>query len=87
MHAINVMEVLIRDKMDEMKDQLPLSCKCEQCLEDVFSITVNQFQPHYASREEGIAYIKAKFSNRQDSVTLLSEILKSCQIVSRSPSH
>lgn len=87
MKAKNVMEVLIRDKMDELNDELPLSCTCPQCLEDVISITLNQFPPHYAAREEGVAYVKAKFSNRQDSVTLMSEILKSCQVVSQSPSH
>lgn len=87
MATTNVMELLIRDKMMETLNQLPLKCKCEQCLDDVLALTLNKFPPHYASRAEGIAYIKAQFNNRQDSVTLLSQILMSCEIVSNSPSH
>ncbi|HSU79110.1 MAG TPA: late competence development ComFB family protein [Candidatus Angelobacter sp.] len=87
MATTNVMELLIRDKMMESLHQLPLKCKCQQCLDDVLALTLNKFPPHYASRTEGVAYIKAKFNTRQDSVTLLSQILKSCEIVSSTPTH
>jgi competence protein ComFB len=87
MAATNVMELLLRDKMMESLDLLPLKCKCQQCLDDVLALTLNKFPPQYASRTEGIAYIKAQFNNRQDSVTLLSQLLKSCEIVSNSPIH
>jgi competence protein ComFB len=87
MAATNVMELLIREKMMELLNQLPLKCKCQQCLDDVLALTLNKFPPHYASRTEGIVYIKAQFNNRQDSVTLLSQLLKSCEIVTNSPTH
>lgn len=87
MKATNVMEIVIREAMQDIKDKLPLPCKCDQCLEDVLSLTLNHYPAHYASTNEGINFIKAKFSNRQDSVQLMSDIIKSCQIVSNSPSH
>lgn len=85
--SINVMEIIIREKLNELGTQLPLTCNCETCLEDVFTLTINKFPAQYASRAEGVAFIKSNLTDLQYQVGIVSELIKSCQIVSNSPSH
>ena len=64
-----------------------LACKCEQCLNDIKAITLNNLKPMYVVTEEGILYTKIKELNNQFRADIIGELAKSIKIVEGNPRH
>ncbi|WLD94815.1 late competence development ComFB family protein [Alkalihalobacillus sp. AL-G] len=87
MNVMNVMELLAMDCMERNWNNLPLKCKCEICMQDVYAITLNKLKPRYVSKEKGYAYVKAQHLDEQSKVNILNEMIKASNLVNHSPSH
>lgn len=83
----NVMEEAVQDLLERHWERFPVSCHCESCKADVFTLCMNRLQPHYASHQVGSMYAKADLLTDQARATILTAITESARIVSEHPHH
>lgn len=82
----NVMEEVVYDVLQEHLRNLTLSCTCEQCIDDIMAITLNQLPSRYIAKKEFTPYVRAEhLANRQGLTNIVMEIAKSAKTVSANP--
>ena len=86
MALVNIMEVLVRQKLDEMLETSDC-CKCETCYLDILAIALNYCKPRYVNTFQGELLVKINSTERQSSVDLDIAILKAIEIVKQNPHH
>lgn len=85
MRVFNAMEMLVEEMLDKNWTGLDLPCKCDQCKNDVYAITLNNVQPRYVSKDKGIAFVKAQYFDKQQETNLLIQMTKAADMVSKNP--
>ncbi len=86
MALINMMEEIVRDKLDEV---LILSdcCKCEICYNDILAIALNYIKPKYVNTLEGELRVKLVSTERQNTIDIDIAVLKAIELVKQHPHH
>lgn len=64
-----------------------LPCECDKCVEDILAIALNRLPTHYVSTDQGYAYVKAQYFNRQMQSDVLRELAFAAQTVRERPQH
>ncbi|MFS0879522.1 late competence development ComFB family protein [Metabacillus niabensis] len=82
---INAMEKIMLDLLDEYKDKLQLTCTCNECMDDIIALTLNNVQPRYVTNKEKIMYIKASYVDKQEMTSLVVKLAECAKIVSDRP--
>lgn len=86
MRPRNIMEIVIEREIKNNKDSLNLVCDCEQCLADVFAITLNQFPPKYIVNDYLEPYIRVGYEMMQQGrAQILTEIIHAVNKVGEHP--
>ncbi|HHY21987.1 MAG TPA: late competence development ComFB family protein [Bacilli bacterium] len=83
----NVMELIVELMLKEHLHSLNLNCHCRHCQLDVMAITLNRLPPQYVVKEEGSAYIKAKFMEDQNQANVLAALAYAATVVRNNPNH
>lgn len=83
----NVIEDLVREKLDEYLEKRDDICKCKQCKLDILAIVLNNFPPKYIVTKKGEAYSRLNALSLQFNVDILTAIIQACEIVKRNPRH
>lgn len=83
----NVMEDIVKVTLKEFQYSLGLSCTCEKCLMDVMALTLNQLPPQYVVKDEGSAYIRAKYMDDQYQANVLCALANAAKIVESNKRH
>lgn len=86
MRMKNIMEDLVKEKLDEVIDSLDC-CKCEQCRMDIIYYALNRLKPKYASTEMGAKLAKIDTMSSQFEIDLLTAIFEGAEIVKKHPRH
>ncbi|WCN37401.1 late competence development ComFB family protein [Aneurinibacillus uraniidurans] len=86
MKVVNVMEELVLQILEEQWGHIEMPCKCDICKGDVYALTLNSLPPRYASKDLGLAFIKAEFFNKQSLANILCEITRATTLVAKHPS-
>lgn len=82
----NVMEDLVREKLDEIIDSLDC-CKCEQCRTDILSYALNRLSPKYVSTDIGRAFAKLDTLSFQFEIDLMAALYEAAEKVKKNPRH
>lgn len=82
----NVMEDLVREKLDEVIDTLDC-CKCEQCRMDILSYALNRLSPKYVNTDIGRAFAKLDTLSFQFEVDLMTALYEAAEKVKSQPRH
>lgn len=82
----NLMEVMVRNALRECKSSLN-GCTCEQCLEDIVALSLNQLPPRYVVTKKGELLSKVSMLENQFHVDIISHIVKNNEIVQKNPRH
>lgn len=85
MRVINAMEQLVAETLHENWNDITMTCKCDQCKADVFALTLNLLPPRYVSKDNGVAYVKAQFFEKQMKANILVKIAVATNRVSEQP--
>ncbi|MFS0864961.1 late competence development ComFB family protein [Fredinandcohnia sp. 179-A 10B2 NHS] len=85
MKVYNAMEPLVAEALNENWPQMSMPCKCVQCKNDVFALTLNFIGPRYVTRESGIAYVKAQYFDKQMKTNIYIKIGEAAKIVAEKP--
>lgn len=86
MEIVNVTELLVEEKLDEVIDSLGC-CKCEQCRADIISYALNRLAPKYVSTAIGKAYVKLDSLSYQAETDLLTALYEAAEQVKKNPRH
>lgn len=86
MALINVMEDIVKDKLNEML-KVENCCKCDRCIEDMTALALNKLPARYVSTHNGELFSKLNSLVRQNSVDLNIAVAEAIACVSKKPSH
>lgn len=82
----NVMEDVVRDTLLSYKNNMNLACDCEQCLNDISALALNELPPRYIANSKYGPYVRATHeANHQGITNIIAIIAKSAALVSQSP--
>lgn len=70
-------------KEERYKEQ----CTCDQCLNDIRAIALNNLKPMYVSTEKGSVLSKANMFAVQHSTDVTKALIEAIDIVHKSPRH
>ncbi|MDF0726071.1 late competence development ComFB family protein [Cytobacillus sp. S13-E01] len=85
MFVKNAMEPLVAEVINDNWQSIKMSCKCEQCRNDVFAITLNLLPSRYVSKKNGSAYVKAQYFDKQMQANILVKLAEATKRVSDQP--
>lgn len=86
MAVSNIMEEIVRQKLDEMLKGSSC-CKCEKCYADMLAIALNMVNPKYVSTKQGELMVKIDETKPQNSADISSAVCKAIEIVKAHPKH
>ena len=82
----NVMEDVVRDTLLSYKDNMNLTCDCEQCLSDILALALNELPPRYIANSKYSPYVRASHeADHQGATNIIAVIAKAAALVSKSP--
>jgi competence protein ComFB len=87
MTLVNVTETLVHMVFNNEFVKRKLACPCDQCVNDVLALTLNNLQPRYVSTDKGEAYVKVQYFNPQIRSDILRELTLSADQVNAKPHH
>lgn len=82
----NVMERLIEEKYEDMKEHLNC-CTCERCRADIIAFALNKLPPKYVVTSEGETYAKLYILKNQNDMDMMSALAMGAKVVSEHPRH
>lgn len=83
----NVMEELVQHQIEEMIENFPKLCRCEQCVADIMAISLNNLRPRYISSEKGEVMARIMSTTDREKINLLREVTSAVEKVMESPHH
>lgn len=80
----NYMELLVSEALDDMLENYDI-CTCDDCLNDIKSIALNNLPPVYFLSSIDKGKRKAFLLNRQRKISVLAKVAEAVKIVSNRP--
>ncbi len=87
MAVVNVTETLVHMVFQNEFIYQKLDCNCEQCINDVLALTLNNLPARYVSTDKGEAYAKVQYFNPQLRSDIIREITLAVGQVNLKPHH
>ncbi len=78
----NYMEILVDEITNDVLKQYDI-CKCENCIDDIKSIALNNLPPAYFLSNVNEGEKRAFLLNRQKRVSVLAQVAEAIKIVSK----
>ena len=87
MALVNVMEKMVELKIEEHISKTKC-CPCEQCVEDIKAIALNNLPPKYVSTQKGELFSRLdSIMVKQHNVDIDIAVLNAIEFVSTHPHH
>lgn len=78
----NYMEILVQEILDEVIDDYNI-CKCDECIDDIKSIALNNLTCAYFDSSVDDSKRKAFLLDRQNRIAVLAKVIDAMNIVSK----
>ncbi len=82
----NLMEIVVMDKLKEVKDSLDC-CRCEHCMLDIFTYVLNRLPPKYVATEKGDVFSRLDALSAQYTANILTLIFEASRVIRENPRH
>ena len=82
----NVMENIVAEKYEDMKDNLNC-CTCERCRADIIAFALNRLPTKYVVTRKGETYSKMYVLKAQNDLDVMSALALGAKLVSANPRH
>lgn len=86
-HYINYIERFVRQELKEMLDKDKTICKCDNCYQDIMTLTLNNLPPMYVASNVGHILTMYNLTRDQLRAQVMVELLKAVTIVKKNPHH
>ena len=83
----NYIEKFVRDEMKHMFEIDKTICKCDNCYQDIMTLTMNNMPPMYVASDVGHILTMYSLSKDQLRAQVMVEILKAVMTVKKNPRH
>ncbi|MDF9409248.1 MAG: Late competence development protein ComFB [Pelotomaculum sp. PtaB.Bin013] len=87
LRLVNVMEILVRETIDDILRNYQEICKCERCKLDMAAIALNKLSPSYVVTAEGEVLLRVGSLKQQNKVDIIRVVTEAIDIVSKKPHH
>lgn len=87
LRLINVMEILVKDTIDEVLKANKNLCGCDRCRLDIAAIALNKLAPSYVVTVEGEVMLRAGALRQQSKVDIIRSVTEALDAVSKRPHH
>lgn len=84
----NFSEIEVNILLGEVLNRYDNICKCEKCKLDIKALALNSLTAKYIVSEQGEIYTRALSEiNIQQTINVITSIIKAIEIVSENPKH
>lgn len=83
---INANEEIVQQRIEVLLKQYDC-CKCDNCINDMMAIALNNLKPAYVNTQKGVLFKRITNLKQQNSADIDIEVLKAINMVSSSPNH
>lgn len=87
MKAVNILEKMVWDCMDDILKRKPEACTCDKCRTDIAAYALNQLKPRYVVTDKGETLARTESLTNDFKVTLTIALAEAIEIVSSNPRH
>jgi len=81
------METAVDNILPSILNQYDNTCKCDQCIEDIKALALNNLKPFYITTVEGYAYAKANSFDLQFKPDVVQQLILAMDVVTKNPRH
>lgn len=86
--VFNVMEDIVLDNINEQKKKYPNLCFCDNCIDDIMAIALNNLTPMYVTSVKGEAISRSsKILEQQNKMDTHIAVIRAIDFVSTKPRH
>jgi competence protein ComFB len=86
-HYENYIEKVVRDELKRMFETDKTLCKCDNCYQDMMTLTMNNLPPMYVASDVGHILTMYNLTRDQLRAQVMVEILKAVMTVKKNPRH
>jgi len=83
----NYMEIVVKEKLEELLEHEEDLCKCDHCKKDIMAIALNDLPPKYIVTSKGEVYSKINSLMVQFTTDVTGAIIKAMGKVKNFPRH
>jgi competence protein ComFB len=87
MHYENYIEKIVREQLHEFLEKDKTICRCDNCYQDVMTLTLNNLPPMYVSSDVGHIMTMFNLTKDQLRAQIDVELLKAIDQVKKQPRH
>lgn len=85
--AVNIVEKLVWDKLEEVIAYKPDMCKCDKCKADIAAYALNRLGAKYVVSTEGELYARTEILDKDFNTALLVTLTEAMELVAKNPKH
>jgi len=83
----NYIEKIVREELDNLFHRDKTICKCDNCYQDIMTLTLNNLPAMYVTTDVGHIMTMFNLSKDQLQAQVLVELLKAIEKVKKNPRH
>ena len=83
----NIMEIIVWENLENILEEIPGACRCDQCKNDIAAYALNNLKPKYATINKGEVISKASSLELQYHLDVVTALTKGIELVGRNPRH
>jgi len=84
---VNVMEILVKETIEDILRTNPDYCSCERCRLDLAAIALNRLPVSYVVTTEGEVLLRTSALKQQFKVDIIRAVTEALKVVSERPHH
>jgi competence protein ComFB len=86
-HYENYIEKFVRDELKNMLVRDKTICKCDNCYQDIMTLTLNNMPPMYVASNVGHILTMYNLTKDQLRAQVMVELIKAVTTVKKNPRH
>lgn len=83
----NYIERIVREELHNLYERDKTICQCDNCLQDIMTLTLNNLPPRYVASDVGHIMTMFNLTRDQLRAQVLVELLKAVEKVKENPKH
>lgn len=83
----NYMEEVVNFLLPTVLDKYDNICKCEDCIQDIKALALNNLKPLYVVTEKGNIYAKVRELSTQFRADTVKVLTEAVEVVCKNPRH
>lgn len=86
-HVENSMEEFVIELLPKVIKLYPNMCTCDECLNDIVALALNNLKPRYVHTNKGDIYTRLNIYQLDSYTSVINALAQATQIVSQHPHH